>query len=527
MKDFCSMPERDYIRLIAAQDLRESGIDVADMSVSMSGQFANMTNNHHYHTYHHHHTTYSSRGTGSGSMTTPSKNLHNSSLNAAKYHTNTMDFHHHSHHHHDSSSKPRPTFGIELKKIECTTVTVNEQQLSIPTFLKNALEHIEHKFLLNEGIFRKSGTAQQKDIRAQIEQGNYNFTPYQNMGDMTSVVKSFIREIPGSLLTFALYSSFIQAAKLEPTGKTRLDALLNLCLQLPDAHLHLLIYLMNFLHQVTLHDSVNKMNAFNLATIFAPNIIYNPDPQSNAYLNEERLVTQTLIENSSMIGRISDSVYERSQMLTELCNSTANKENSASGMVSINSGTGGTAVSGSGCVSDYNYDSDFPDNTSFAHHAQSIGSTSLSSYSTTSSKKDKKKRRSSSLKELMNTIQNSISSKFRRRSASEKNDKTTCSIITTGLNDASTTNIGDVTTCSNSRFMSASSSHHHHHHHHYHQDSTPFIYGNSGTSSRQIVMMTPLCGATPRINKRNAEESLQSTTKKLFSLYIYLILIYI
>jgi len=151
------------------------------------------------------------------------------------------------------------------------------------------------------------------------------------------------------------------------------------------------------------------------------------------------------------------------------------------------------------------YDND--ENSSFAHHGQSAGSTSLSSYcGSSTSKKEKKKRRSSSLKELMNTIQNSIS-KFRRRSASEKNDKTTCSIITcSSMTNGASGSIGGDLSCTSrlgyddkQRFLN--------------DIQTPFI----SNASNKKLLTTPICSslyATPRINKRNAEDSLQSTTKK-------------
>jgi hypothetical protein len=253
-------------------------------------------------------------------------------------------------------------------------------------------------------------------------------------------------------------------------------------------------------------------------------------------IDEERYVVQLLIENSNSIGKVSDSVYERSLMLNSLCCSSgtsglsqmtsnlSNKENSSissnnnkkNNANNGNSNNQGNNINKNTTFSSTNnpnadmmflYDNDLHENTSFAHHAQSAGSTSLSSYcGSTTSKKEKKKRRSSSLKELMNTIQNSIS-KFRRRSASEKNDKTTCSIITcSSMTNATnylsnSTNMGDMTSCSasNSRMILGTSD-------------TPFIGGLIGKQ-----LQTPICGslyATPRINKRNAEESLQSTTKK-------------
>jgi hypothetical protein len=420
----------------------------------------------------------------------------------------------------------------------------------------------------------------------------YNFSQFA-IFDLTSLIKLFFRELPESLLTFALYSNFIQAVKLETT-KSKLESILNLCLQLPDINLHVLIYLMHFLKQITQQESHNKMNSFNLAVCFAPNIIYTRlNKVNDLYINEERIVVQLLIENSSLIGKVSDSVYERSMMLNSLCCSTTimmnsnnsvnnSTTNNAANMTSANinecskidgkqnifaesnhnhhhhhhhhhnqsaikCSTSSSCINASSSNANnmpihptltsnndlmFLYDNDLQENSSFAlHHAQSAGSTSLSSYcgssSMSSSKKEKKKRRSSSLKELMITIQNSIS-KFRRRSASEKNDKTTCSIITctsmttagsNGGGGGSGLNIGDTTSCS-SRFISDTEK----------QKllgldsglgsnfltNTPYI-GHVNSSNILGNCKTPMCAslyATPRINKRNAEDSLQSTTKK-------------
>lgn len=166
-------------------------------------------------------------------------------------------------------------------------------------------------------------------------------------------------------MTFPLYNYFIQAIKQIDANKSKYT-ILNLCLQLPDINLNVLIYLMQFLKQICIHEQDNKMNSFNLAVCFAPNIIYTRINKINElYINEERMIIQFLIENSLLIGKISDSVYERSLMLNldSLC-----------------------------CSSDMDY-------FHFEHVSTNYSttlSTSLSSYCV--NKNEKKKHRNSSLK---------------------------------------------------------------------------------------------------------------------------------
>ena len=611
MKDFCNAAERDCIRLIVAQDLKESGIDVETNLGGGGGGGA--SNNSLYRASAN--TSINSKNSASGNLintisgnsscssssqpsssqsyfSSSSSSKHHSSKNNTTTAGNTSNLviftagmvgnesataanlHHHSLHHDSNSSSTTCSnriFGLHLTQLEMVTLSVNDQLLSVPSFLKQAIEHLNEHVNV-EGIFRRAGTQSRlKEIKRQAEEGIFNFSQYPVV-DVASLVKSFFRDLPECLLSFALYANFIQAVKLE-TEKSQIDSVLNLCLQLPDPNLHVLIYLMNFLNNVTAHESSNKMSSYNLAVCFAPNIIYakvNKINGTKLQLEEEQSVVKILIENSAQIGKVSDSVYERSLMLNSLCcpttmmmmnggagsslvgggSSLANSSNlgntvgdSSMGMSrSNNNAIGSVGVGiGAGSAASMNndlmfiYDNDLPENCSFAHAGQSAGSTSLSSYcGSSTSKKEKKKRRSSSLKELMNTIQNSIS-KFRRRSASEKNDKTTCSIITctsmnngissVGLTFADTSCTGSIrggggggTNASSSAFIlmdekEGSQSM---------MNATPYCggggaSGHHGGSKQLPIINTPICAnmyATPRINKRNAEESLQSTTKK-------------
>jgi hypothetical protein len=544
MKDFCNATDRDCIRLIVAQDLKESGIDIDSSNLNNNFNLSNTINTSTYHNKSHHHHYHLSNNNNllNTSTNATSNNFFNQNTTSCKHNQNksinivssenTAPITQCINCKEDSQSMSK-IFGVNLKQIEMVTVNLNEQMLTVPSFLKYAIDYI-NDYIHIEGIFRRNGTASRlKELKKQVEEGIYNFSQFA-VFDLTSLIKLFFREMPESLLTFSLYSNFIQAVKLDTT-KSKLESILNLCLQLPDLNLHLLIYLMHFLKQVTLQESLNKMNSFNLAVCFAPNIIYTRINKVNdLYINEERIVVQLLIENSSLIGKVSDSVYERSLMLNSLCSTTLMLNNNSKSMdtincpnnTAINTTAANSKLDTSNVLQSNNnnndlmflYDNDLQENSSFIHHGQSAGSTSLSSYcGSSTSKKEKKKRRSSSLKELMITIQNSIS-KFRRRSASEKNDKTTCSIITcTSMTSASgcsssisncidTTSLSSTTRYDDRQKMLMLQSL---------QDPGSLTFTNSSTSSK-----TPICAslyATPRINKRNAEDSLQSTTKKYVS----------
>ena len=146
MKDFCNVPERDCIRLIVAQDLKESGIDI-DSSTFSGGNMTSINTSHNQSS--HNFNTLSSHHHGRHAhYLSTNNNLLNTSLNTP---ANTMCKHHHyhSHHHnntntldsnHDSqlssnattTSCSTRTFGIGLKQLEMINITINEQILSVP-----------------------------------------------------------------------------------------------------------------------------------------------------------------------------------------------------------------------------------------------------------------------------------------------------------------------------------------------------------------------------------------------------------
>lgn len=70
-----------------------------------------------------------------------------------------------------------------------------------------------------EGIYRKTGgSSQSKQITQLFERGNYNtfdladVEEFNDISSVTSVFKTYLRQLPDPLLTHALHESFIAAA---------------------------------------------------------------------------------------------------------------------------------------------------------------------------------------------------------------------------------------------------------------------------------------------------------------------------
>jgi hypothetical protein len=133
-------------------------------------------------------------------------------------------------------------------------------------------------------VFRVSGRAtQMRELRDRIETGIqlYDITSDYE-GDIsaleivghnfTGLIKSWLRDMPDSLFTFALFDDFVNAAKIQDNTE-RLNVIRSLIDKLPSANKIVLARLMYTLRKVAEHEKVNKMSADNLAIVFGSNIL--------------------------------------------------------------------------------------------------------------------------------------------------------------------------------------------------------------------------------------------------------------
>lgn len=108
---------------------------------------------------------------------------------------------------------------------------------------------------------------------------------YQDVHVIAGVLKSYLRDLPEPLLTFALYDDFVDATT-RPTEDQRKKAILNAVNQLPTANYLNLRYLTKFLSELAARQSQNKMSTQNIAIVMSPNLLWPEESNETDYLQK-------------------------------------------------------------------------------------------------------------------------------------------------------------------------------------------------------------------------------------------------
>lgn len=143
-----------------------------------------------------------------------------------------------------------------------------------------------------------------------------------NIVDVTVLIKQFFKCLPEPLFTSTYHDAFIRCIQL-PDKEEAKNAVLLLCLLLPGEHLSTIKYMMNLLKNIAKNSDKNKMDATNLSVVLAPNFLYLNSKSEKMNSVEEKLlqfqtlVVEVLISNAEDIGYVSDSLYERTLLMTE------------------------------------------------------------------------------------------------------------------------------------------------------------------------------------------------------------------
>ncbi|GLH02895.1 Rho GTPase-activating protein 17 [Gryllus bimaculatus] len=169
-------------------------------------------------------------------------------------------------------SPHKPVYGVPLED----HLLVTDRKIALPIEL--CVWALHELGMEEEGLFRVAGGAS-KLRRMKLSMDARCLTPqaileYRDPHVIAGALKSYLRELPEPLMTFALYDDWMQAARVQTSSEARLQALWQVVQKLPQANFNNLKYLIRFLHVLSQNHEVNKMTPQNIAIVIAPNLIW-------------------------------------------------------------------------------------------------------------------------------------------------------------------------------------------------------------------------------------------------------------
>ncbi|XP_051705416.2 rho GTPase-activating protein 20 isoform X3 [Oryctolagus cuniculus] len=209
-----------------------------------------------------------------------------------------------------TSPVPGQLFGVSLPNI-CENDNLPKPVLDMLLFLNQ-------KGPFTKGIFRQSANVKScRELKEKLNSGVQVHLDCESVFVIASVLKDFLRNIPGSIFSSDLYDHWVCVMD-QGNDEEKINTVQRLLDQLPRANVVLLRYLFGVLHNIEQHSSSNQMTAFNLAVCIAPSILWPPTSSSpeleNEFTKKVSLLIQFLIENccrifgeeiTSLLGEVS------------------------------------------------------------------------------------------------------------------------------------------------------------------------------------------------------------------------------
>ncbi|ODV79066.1 uncharacterized protein CANTADRAFT_51048 [Suhomyces tanzawaensis NRRL Y-17324] len=163
------------------------------------------------------------------------------------------------------------TFGIPIG------VICNREQSIAPRILTIIFEEIEKEGLKDVGIYRiSSSISELNNVKSIIDKtGTLNLQEKTyDVHTLTSVVKSYFRELPDALFTDKVIGAFFALKQHnldEQTEESKIiDQYKETLKMLPLVNFHTLRLLLKHLKKISQYSDVNKMTPSNLATVIGP-----------------------------------------------------------------------------------------------------------------------------------------------------------------------------------------------------------------------------------------------------------------
>ncbi|KAM3861042.1 T cell activation RhoGTPase activating protein b [Diretmus argenteus] len=171
---------------------------------------------------------------------------------------------------------------------------------SLPRPVTEMLELLWKRGPSTEGVFRKPcNNKNMRTIREQLNGGLEVDLKVQPVVLLVGLLKSFLKELPGSLLVSELYANWMKALD-NKDAQQRASEIKSVVNKLPGANRLLLQHLLSVLRHILESADTNKMDAHNLAVCIAPTLLQlddTPLDEQHDKLKKVTKLTEFLIEH--------------------------------------------------------------------------------------------------------------------------------------------------------------------------------------------------------------------------------------
>ncbi|XP_016314907.1 rho GTPase-activating protein 20-like [Sinocyclocheilus anshuiensis] len=173
-----------------------------------------------------------------------------------------------------------------------------QDDATLPKPITEILLLLFRKGPFTEGVFRVSCNSKNLNaLKDQLNSGAQVDMEALPVTLLVGLLKIFLKQLPGGLLVFEHYESWISALEKESTEDAQRE-LRRMAEKLPKANSLLLQHLLCLFHHISQHSKTNKMDARNLAVCIAPTLLHHDSqPLDRDDVAKATHLIQFLIEN--------------------------------------------------------------------------------------------------------------------------------------------------------------------------------------------------------------------------------------
>ncbi|KJE96579.1 hypothetical protein CAOG_06882 [Capsaspora owczarzaki ATCC 30864] len=172
-------------------------------------------------------------------------------------------------------------FGLDLA---ATVRREKRTNINVPFIIEACVTHVEKNGLDNVGMYRICGTKTAVDaLRARFNQAGaqtkFAFGEDEDINNVGSLLKQYLRELPEPLFTYAKFHDFVAAVNMiDRDLEAKKDVFRQLIHSLPIVNRQTIVYLMLHLSHLANNCNENKMTPTNIGTCFGPSVLAPPPP---------------------------------------------------------------------------------------------------------------------------------------------------------------------------------------------------------------------------------------------------------